>query len=550
MWKSHADAHFAIGVRHIHKYVEEQKADVYCPSHVVTALSYQGGLANSVAELYSIDRRSDGMQCIVNAAKEKRMCRMGRLSEISYEMCAGQIYAKGYEYSGGGFKEYVITPDYTCRRRQVENTQLHNHGKVGPQCQVVNDAFGEEMTSLGKTVISELKEFEVRPATDVDEEKDIEMVGEACDHDVNEGGHHDPIGGRSNSIQGSGDINVSTEYGVDDEIMLSTMTCMHVGKMTGVKIWSDGEVKWVRRRRSTFGGPIFDPFEEPEFEPSVDGNGESVTNRPTVYTCPRCRRQFSRIRPYERHVEECDGRKGQTTIDRAIGFSFDMISTGELVTYERCRIHPKLKDMKVDEDVLQKLDFKSGWARRPKQGESLGRNTVHIFIEDIERWFEEGNGDKGKKMSGAQTKAALELKYPLRYDLPTEQHVTNAINALTAANKRKKCVEIETVEQALQSNNAAAGHSQLSTCNIGNDQVVTKIRPPSRSRRSPMDKKYIDVLEGLVEANPQIKPKDGVKIFLNHFGLKNTDELGEGWPTEAQIKSKISRLKTIAKDQI
>lgn len=59
-----------------------------------------------------------------------------------------------------------------------------------------------------------------------------------------------------------------------------------------------------------------------------------------------------------------------------------------------------------------------------------------MFMGDIEKWFEDGNHDKGKKISGAQIKGALNLKYPGRYDLPTEQHVTNAISALSTGRRK------------------------------------------------------------------------------------------------------------------
>lgn len=79
-----------------------------------------------------------------------------------------------------------------------------------------------------------------------------------------------------------------------------------------------------------------------------------------------------------------------------------------------------------------------GWARRPKQGEMLGRDTVYLFLHDIDKRFNLGNNSKGKKMSGAQMKSALELEYPERHDLPTEQKVTKTINALTIGNRTKK----------------------------------------------------------------------------------------------------------------
>lgn len=139
-----------------------------------------------------------------------------------------------------------------------------------------------------------------------------------------------------------------------------------------------------------------------------------------------------------------------------------MISTGKLVTYKRSRTHTKLNEIKVDGDVLHKwipkwsgcrgrekvnvskqkhssthhlneikaevdvfhkLDSKVEWVRIPKNGESLCRKMVHLFIEDIERWVTEVNNENCKKMRATQMKATLGLKFPMRDDLLTEQNV-------------------------------------------------------------------------------------------------------------------------------
>lgn len=60
-----------------------------------------------------------------------------------------------------------------------------------------------------------------------------------------------------------------------------------------------------------------------------------------------------------------------------------MTITGELVSYESRRTYPKLKGIVVDEDVLGDLESEMGWNRRSKQGETLRRNTVDLFIDDM-----------------------------------------------------------------------------------------------------------------------------------------------------------------------
>lgn len=579
--KSHADAHFAIAMRHIYKYVEEEKTDVYCPSHVVTALSYRGGIANSVAELYSINRSSDGIRAMLDALKEKRICRMGRLSEVSYEMRGEDIYAKAYEYSGGKFIEYILSPNYTCRRRKAQDIVRTTPGvqndpnRVNSACANRFDEGIDQVDLENGNGMDGRNDLRCNALCNDITDGDGEVaVGEVAEENIVAGRCSSGSGGTS-ALSENGDgvptaeIGEDSEADVDDDIMSSTMTCRHVGKKTGVKLWLDGPIRWIRRsRRAVLEEPIYDVFDNPHCEGYTEegdyytqGSGNSA-NVPVVYSCPRCKRQFSRLHPYERHVEECDGMKGPSTIDRAIGFSFDMISTGELVTYERGRKHPKLQDISVEEDVLGDLKFDIGWARRPKQGETLGKNTADRFMTDIVKWFLQGNVDKGKKMSGAQMKSALELKYPTRYDLPTEQHVTNAINALNVASKKKGT--LPTVEQTAANNSKGSdierGEANKSTGSDGStvktaDGAETNNPVPLYERqfaiprvgRTIMEGKYRSVLEKIVEDDPNIKPMKGVEEFLRHFGLKDVNELGSGWPTPTQLKSKISRLKALRK---
>lgn len=132
MWEESSRCTFAIGVRHIQKYVEEEKTDLYCSTYVVNALRYRGGIANEMVELYSIDRKRDGIRSMMDAVKEIRIFRMGRLSEISYEACGEVIHANAYEYSRGNLTEYIINAEYLCRRKNPPRHIRSRSRKEGP----------------------------------------------------------------------------------------------------------------------------------------------------------------------------------------------------------------------------------------------------------------------------------------------------------------------------------------------------------------------------------------------------------------------------------
>lgn len=94
--------------------------------------------------------------------------------------------------------------------------------------------------------------------------------------------------------------------------------------------------------------------------------------------------------------------------------------------------------MIVGDVVLAGISFEEGWAVRPKHGGTIGENTVQNYLTDNGRCYELGNRERGKKMSGAQMRSTLELKYSRLYDIPTEQHITNATNSLNQAKTKRQ----------------------------------------------------------------------------------------------------------------
>lgn len=54
-------------------------------------------------------------------------------------------------------------------------------------------------------------------------------------------------------------------------------------------------------------------------------------------------------------------------------------------------------DKTVDGEIRTAWPFEKGWGRRPKHGETLVRNTVHLHEKQIGEMLEGGNGKKGKR---------------------------------------------------------------------------------------------------------------------------------------------------------
>ena len=78
--KSLIDAHFAPAMMHMNRYVNASRSDVCTPSADVDAINWQGGIANTVAEMVRKDRNHPNLMCWEGAVIQKRITKLGRIN--------------------------------------------------------------------------------------------------------------------------------------------------------------------------------------------------------------------------------------------------------------------------------------------------------------------------------------------------------------------------------------------------------------------------------------------------------------------------------------
>ena len=163
------------------------------------------------------------------------------------------------------------------------------------------------------------------------------------------------------------------------------------------------------------------------------------------------------------------------------------------------------------ESYVFPVSFGTGWARRPKNGQMYGKKYIERYRDEIIRMFQRGAEDSSEKCSAPIMWEHLVMKFPDRYDIPSEQEIRQEIGRLYKLKKDNRDLQLS--------------------------------RPGRRGRKG-MDEKYERILLKFLEENPNLKPRKGYQMFLNHFEDPNV----EGFPTEKQVKSKISSLKSAAKN--
>ena len=92
-----------------------------------------------------------------------------------------------------------------------------------------------------------------------------------------------------------------------------------------------------------------------------------------------------------------------------------------------------LDSIVVSEDVRKEWTFPPFWAVRPTRGNTLGRNFLGPYKDDVRRMVERGCLDKGKKMSSAQIKEQLKAIYRSRYDIPSMHHIASYVTVCLKA---------------------------------------------------------------------------------------------------------------------
>ncbi|KAG1680512.1 Beta-TrCP [Nymphon striatum] len=148
--------------------------------------------------------------------------------------------------------------------------------------------------------------------------------------------------------------------------------------------------------------------------------------------------------------------------------------------------------------------FASGWARRPSQGKSYGREYIEPFKNDIDDMFMSGIEDKSNKTGPGRMLEQLRLKYPDRLDLPSESEIRQRISSLFA--KYKKHGTIET------------------------------------KRRGIIDFYRRRIYDIVSDSSFQIKPAAALRKFLD--ACTDEEKSEETFPEDKKIKTYVSQIKS------
>lgn len=102
----------------------------------------------------------------------------------------------------------------------------------------------------------------------------------------------------------------------------------------------------------------------------------------------------------EEHASRCEGPvRDRLVLARDAVMAMEMLHSHELGVYASAKVHPHLLIVEVDAATTETVGFPQVWARRPKQGYTLGANATGHFVADIQSYFLSGATRKESRMS-------------------------------------------------------------------------------------------------------------------------------------------------------
>ena len=514
--KTILDAHYGTCVRHLKKFMKVWRPNVVTriqtPKGLAFALTYSGGLLNSIVQLVEIDHtKLESIRQRFEPITHKLKEYFNRVNHIYFEKLPEGSVANPDEelfkrpfsfqasaFSGVGrkvkffinFNDNDVQPDETALT-EIQTLLNVNETKRGKQV-----TFSTDDTNTGNDDViidshSETIDFTYHPLTSrkskVDGLSKIKIAKSAQGSLESDSNESDSSYETESDSDNEDDNDINNMYGVVYNDCIDVNYSEPHEKYYGKDLFYTS-LKIVKQL--LIGTP------KPHLSLSDDNNSKVI------------KKKSRRLIPRGKVIRN-------DAIAKAIRYASTVISTSNYFKDHKAedQLYLETKSFSPSPDQI----FKPGWARRPAHGESYGDSYIKHYKDDLNKYYAAGELDSNKKMSAGKMREMLMRDYPSRFSIPGETEIKSWIGAQQTKKKYKK--------------------KGTGGCGRG--------RPSSEYSKSEWEK----VVETVVEVEPSAKPEDLYKSFL---AMHNDESL---FPTDVprddsnnidkkKIKQKINQYKS------
>lgn len=219
---------------------------------------------------------------------------------------------------------------------------------------------------------------------------------------------------------------------------------------------------------------------------------------------------------------QCQDIKGRDVRSYAVSVAMERCFQADALSIQDCRAEMPEYANADEFDVPVNKRLNPGWGRRPAYGQAYGKNYVDEYRDEVATIFIRGEENDAEKQQAASVVEYLTLKYPHKFDIPSESDIQKEFAKL--GRKRRTSAPTERVRAPEF------------------DEAESMRTPTPRPGR--MGRRYSGMIDSLLLEDPSIMPLEGLRRVREAFA--DETELAD-FPSDDAIRNKISYLKCQAR---
>ena len=550
--KTIVDSHFGNCRRKLDMYMKIKRSNIVTrissPKGLAMALSYKGGLKNTIVQLVELDLdQLEYIQRQIEPIKDKMNSYFSRVNHLYFEPPVKDIgdderqlkielhfSARAYSSVGKAVRFHVNIPKKTVVPDPIAsseiNKELTGENPTSKEAQKITDKIREDIqNALNDFVHEDDAEINIQSPTNIDEvhlenlvndyffnkrmkssrrlrstikKSKLDLTKESSDMEISDDSSDIHLDQYNSSDDSDFDMNNDSTNDMDS---------ICEDQPSGV------EEQNIRLYKSTDNDPLYDS--------SNMITGTHVMKRMEL-GIPSPTMTKGKVSKNTRIVLNNKSSIRNDTVAKAIRHAHLVIRSNK--HFRDTKDAVPLYSLGETYHLLADEMFTPGWARRPPHGSMYGNSYIENYKNDLIEMFDVGKQQSNLKMAPGKMYDILVAKYPFSFDIPSETEIKTFIN--------------------LMFQNAKYAEKKNKRNNDSDNRQSTK-ESRGRKKGTIETQEWVGILETVVEADKKGKPSELYNKLMEVLGSDpkawpiDLPLKDENTPHVEKIKEKISYLK-------